>query len=65
MKDIITALREIVAHKQHAKINGQRVDLFTASVIMAVHDRLSPEAQAKLAAMPLMKMAAVCLKLVK
>ena len=65
MKDTITALRNIVEHKQHAKINGQRIDLFTASAIMAVHDRLSPEAQAKLAAMPLLKMAAICLKLVR
>ena len=65
MKDVISALRDIVKHKQHAKVNGQRVDLYTASAIITVYDNLSAENQKRLAALPIPRMAAICFKLIK
>lgn len=43
----IKALRKIVAEKQMGKVDGKRIDLYSASQILAVYDKLSPENQKK------------------
>ena len=60
----ITAFRKIVDEKQAAKIDGTLVDLFTASGVVQVYDRLSPANQEKFAAMPVRQMAAVAWKMI-
>ncbi len=60
----IDKVRAIVANRQYAKVDGVLVDGFTASAIIAVYDNLSPEAQAKMAAMSVAKMGLIALKLV-
>ncbi len=61
----IDKFRDIVTHHQHAKIDGQSVDAFSASLVVQVYDALSPENQAKYAAMPVRQMIAVALKLLR
>ena len=68
---VIQSLRQIVEHKQHAKVTHphgakpQRVDLFTASAILALYDGLasSPANQAKLVSYPIPVMAHIAFKL--
>ena len=43
----IEKLRGIVENCQHAKVEGVRVDLFTASALVRVYEALSPENQAR------------------
>lgn len=43
---VVDTLRQIVEQKQHQKINGQIIDLFSASMILGVLDALNPENQA-------------------
>jgi len=70
---VIQSLRAIVEHKQHAQVTHphgakpQRVDLFTASAIIALYDGLasSPTNQAKLVSYHLPVMAHIAFKLVK
>ena len=61
----IKAIRAIVTACQYGTVNGCTVDLFTASAIIAVYDKLSPTAQRRMAAMPIPTMAAIALRLVK
>lgn len=61
-RSTIDKLREIVAHHQHAKVNGVRVDAFSAGTVLQVYDRLSDENKAKLAAMPIRQMVFVALE---
>lgn len=49
----LEAAREVVAEKQCKEVDGVLLDLFSASTLVQVHDRLNPENAAKLAAMPL------------
>jgi hypothetical protein len=60
----IGQLRKIVADRQHAVVDGTAVDLFTASAIIAVHDKLSPDNQRKFAAMPVPPMASLALGMI-
>jgi hypothetical protein len=60
----LAALRDIVAEKAYAKIDGMMVDLFSASVIVKVHDALTPENQAKFLGLPIQKMATIAYKLI-
>jgi predicted RecA/RadA family phage recombinase len=61
----LIALRGIVEHKQHGKVEGVRVDLFTANAIIKVYDALSAENQAKYLALPVQRMANIAFKLVE
>lgn len=61
----MAAIRAVVAEKQYRKVNGVMVDLFTASAIVAVYDALSAPNQAKLASLPIPRMAEICFSLVK
>ncbi len=60
----LSALRGIVEHHQHGKVEGVRVDATTARAIVSVHDALNAENQAKFLAMPIGRMADVAWKLV-
>lgn len=61
----IMKLRKIVKDKQHAKVEGLMVDLYTASVLVQVYDALSGVNKMKFAQMPLRQMVDVGYKLVK
>ena len=63
-EDRIAAIRQIVAEKQYAKVDGVMVDLFSASAIVKVYDALSADNQAKYRAMNAPKMATVAFKLI-
>jgi hypothetical protein len=49
---------------QCAKIDGTLVDMFTAGVIMTVHKALNEVNKAKFESLPIVKMAAVAMRLV-
>lgn len=61
----IAALRQIVAEKQYAKIDGLMVDLFSASACVAVYDALSESSRAKFTAMPIRTMCLVAMKCIE
>jgi hypothetical protein len=63
--DRIQAIRRIVEEKQYAKIDGQMIDLFSASAIVKTFDALSPENQSKYSAIPAPTMAKIAFKLMK
>ncbi|HUU93200.1 MAG TPA: hypothetical protein VM238_18555 [Phycisphaerae bacterium] len=63
-QDRMAAIRAVVEHKQYAKIDGCMIDLFTASAIVAVHDRLNEQNRAKFANMPAPKMGLLAFKLI-
>ncbi len=54
----------VVETGQCTRINGLLVDAMTASLIVKAFDSLSDNNKAKLAAMPVRKMASVCWKMV-
>jgi hypothetical protein len=56
-------LRQIVNRRTAGKVDGQMVDLFSASAILSIYDALSEENQAKYRAMPIRRMAAVAFAL--
>ncbi len=60
----LSALRGIVAHHQHGKVQGVRVDATTANAILTVHDLFSAENQAQFLALPIGRMADVAWKLI-
>lgn len=47
-KEKIEKCREIVANKQYEDIDGDTMDLFTASAVVQVYDALNDENKAKL-----------------
>ncbi len=59
------AIRQIVASSSMAKVDGQRLDLFTAGAIVSVLDALGPENKAHYLRMPVAKMADMAFKLIK
>ena len=61
----IEALRQIVRDSQYAKIDGIMVDLFSASAIIGIYDRISEANQAKYREMPVYKMADIAFKLME
>lgn len=61
----IDRLRHIVETCSAARMEGFLVDLFTASMLVQIHDKLTPENQAKFMGMPFMKMVNVGWKLAK
>ena len=62
--ETIKACREIVASCSYQKVDGVMVDLFSASTIVQVFDALNSANQAKMASLPVEKMAALAFKLV-
>ena len=60
---IIDTLREARAGAWR-KVDGVVLDMSTANVILAVYEATTDEGKAKLVAMPIPKMAAVCWRLV-
>lgn len=56
-------IREIVEQKTYAKVNEVCVDLFSASYVIALHDNLKPENQAKLLEMPVARVVDIAFKL--
>ncbi len=48
-KTLYEACKAIVEHKQHAKFQGQRIDLFSASAYVKVYEALNEENKEKLA----------------
>lgn len=59
------ALRKIVQDKQYAKLDGQVVDMFTASMLVKVIDGLNEKNRAKFIGLPVDKMAHIGWQLVK
>lgn len=49
----IDQVRQILDAKQYGKVDGMQLDTFSASALVQIYDALSPENQAKLAAMSL------------
>lgn len=60
----IERLRRIVRERQMAKVDGVRVDTFTAHAIVNIYDQLNEENQRTFGSMDVRKMAAVTWKLV-
>jgi len=56
-------LKKIVNDKQHGKVDGHPMDLYSAAAILAVHNELSPENRKKFLAMPVPKMHEATFKL--
>jgi hypothetical protein len=61
---VITLLRD-AARGQWRKISGVVVDATTAHAILTVYDALSPANQARLAAMPIARMATIAWQLLR
>jgi hypothetical protein len=61
----IAAFRSIVAECQYAKIDGTMVDLFSAGVVVQVHDALSEEHARRFCQMPADRMALVAFSVIK
>jgi hypothetical protein len=59
------AIRQIVASSSRGRVDGQKLDLFTASVIVQVLDALSPENKENYLQMPVARMAQIAFKLTK
>ena len=70
--EVISQLRDIVNKKQNKKIKDpksgkmMRVDLYSASAVIAVYDKLKkPDVKANFASQPLPKMVNVAFKVIK
>lgn len=61
----IAAVRRIVERRQCAKVDDCMLDLFTASAILAIYDKISPENQERYASLPVQKMGTIAFRLVK
>ena len=59
----IEKVRWVLDNKQYNRVNGQFMDLMTASVIIQIYDALSETNKAKFAAMKITRMAEVAFKL--
>jgi len=65
MPDKIKAIQKIVDEKQHGKVEGFHLDLFSASAILNVFNALSEKSQAKYISMSVPAMANTAFKLLK
>lgn len=61
----ISRLRQIVQDKQYAMVEGQLVDLFSASAIVAVYDRISLKHQLRFMSKSIPVMADIAFRLLK
>jgi hypothetical protein len=62
--EVIAAVRDIIATRQYAKINGYMVDGFTAAGIIEVYDKLDRPHQEVMAHLPIHRMADVAFQLI-
>lgn len=62
---IIQQMRQIVDSKTMGKVDGKKVDLFTASAVIKVYDALSGKNREHFSNLPLMKMVDVTWKVLK
>jgi len=60
----IEAIKRIVANHQNEKVDGVRVDAFTASAINSVYDNLNEENRARYLTLPIPSMANLAWKLI-
>ena len=60
----LAALRQIVAERQYAKIDGYMVDGLSANVIVKVYDALNDANKAKFSKLPIPTMARIAFELV-
>jgi hypothetical protein len=65
MNKVEQTIQTIVETKTPQKINGVFVDTFTASMIKTVGDNLTEDNRSKLYSMPVNKMVAISLKMLK
>ena len=65
MSDKIAKLKQIVENCQYAQVEGQRVDLYSASAICKVYDALSEENRSKYESLSVWRMADIAFKLLK
>ena len=61
----VQAIRRIVEEKQAGRVDGVRLDLFSASAILTVHDKLSECNRARYAKMEVRRAAVLAFKLVR
>lgn len=61
----VAALRKIVTERQHDRVDGKQIDLFSASAVIAVYDKLNAENQAKFATMHAPAMVALAFKFIR
>ena len=64
-KSIIPQLEKIVQDKQHAKIKGKIVDLFTASMIMKIYNAVNDSNKKRMDSLPLEKLVNLAYKMMK
>lgn len=64
-KSIIPQLEKIVQDKQHAKIKGKVVDLFTASMIMKIYNAVNDSNKKRMDSLPLEKLVNLAYKMMK
>ena len=64
-KSIIPQLEKIVQDKQHAKIKGKVVDLFTASMIIKIYNAVNDSNKKRMDALPLEKLVNLAYKMMK
>lgn len=62
--DVITALRKAVANFSMVKWDGIAIDIQSANAVVTVYDALNDASKAKLAAMPVDRMALIAWKLI-
>ena len=62
---VIDQVKDIVAKKQAKKISGVMVDMFTASAISQIYDKVNDANKAKLDKLPITKLADVAMKMMK
>lgn len=59
----IEKLRDIVENKQHGRVEGQDVDTFTASAILACHAAAGEKARGIIETAPLAKVAGIAMRM--
>jgi len=62
---VIDQVKDIVANKQAKKISGVMVDMFTASAISQIYDKVNDANKAKMDKLPIVKLADVAMKMMK
>ena len=62
--DRISKIRKIVNDKQMGRVDGVNLDLYSASAVLAVYDKLSNENRVKFVALPVYRMVTIAFKMV-
>ena len=60
---LIDTLRSIVVHRQHAKIDGVLIDLWSASVTVTIWDRLRADKRQRLLQLPSHELILRCVRI--